>query len=130
MVVLDSTRLVSVRLVSVRFVSVRFGATRLGSVRLDSTRFGSVRLDPVRCGSARFGAVRLASAQFSSGVSLAVFLMSICAPRGMSSIDLPGIPLDPELGLLIGLNLDEEKVSTETLASYLCLLTRPFTSLE
>ena len=102
----------------------------LDSTRLDSTRLGSVRLDPLRCDSTRFGAARLASAQFSSGVSLADFLMGICAPRGMSSIDLPGIPLDLELGLLTGLNLDEEMVSTETLASYFCLLTRLFTSLE
>ena len=105
-------------------------STRLVSFRFDSFRFGSVRLDPLRCDSTCFGAARLASAQFSSGVSLADFLMGICAPRGMSSIDLPGIPLDLELGLLTGLNLDEEKVSPETLASYSCLLTRLFTSLE
>jgi hypothetical protein len=56
--------------------------------------------------------------------------MSICAPRGMISIDLPGIPLDPELGFLIGLNWDEEMVSVENLASYLCLIKRLFISLE
>jgi len=105
-------------------------STRLDTTRLVSSRFGSTPFGLVRCDSTRFGAARLASAQFSSGVSLADFLMGICAPRGMSSIDLPGIPLDPELGLLTGLNLDEEMVSTETLASYFCLLTRLFTSLE